>query len=340
MWVRVVDMRDIDLNRFVFDYDLTFAILLMHPDGTLYHTYGGRDWTDAQSHLSIESLARVLERTAVEHAAHKPQRTSKRAARSRTIQEFPIWKKRIQQGKAPECFHCHMVNEGDIRERKDNKTWRADDRWFWPDPIQIGLEFDRDEQQRVISVEAKSAAAKAGLEEGDRLTGIGGANTLSFSDVTRVLYGAPSKATRLPIEWTHDGEEKTAKLRLGAKWKEATPIVYAWRASKWPLSPKPGFGGQPLNDEQKAAAGLDPKKFAFRIGYLVTWGDNAYTGRNAVKAGLRKGDIVYSVGGKTDFQSMQHFHAWVRLTKRPGDVIEVLHLRNGRKLKAKLRLLE
>jgi len=340
VWARIVNMRDIDLNLFTFDYDLTFAILLMHPDGTIYHTYGGRDWTDAQSHLSIESLAKVLEASAAFHADYHPNRVPKKSPRTRTIQEFPIWKKRIQQGKPPDCFHCHMVHEGQIHERKARKKWRPNDRWYWPDPIQIGLEFDRDDQQRVIAVEAKSAAAKAGLKEADRLTGIGGEYTATFSDVTRVLNGAPAKATTLPIEWTRDGEAKSAKLRLGAKWKEATPLVYSWRASKWPLSPKPGFGGPPLSDKQKKAAGLDPKKFAFRIGYLVTWGDHAYTGRNAKKAGLRKGDIVYSVDGKTDFQNMHHLHAWVRLAKRAGDVLEVLYIRKGRKLKAKLRLLE
>ena len=40
MCVRVKNMAGVDLALYRFDYDLTFAALLMNADGTIYHTYG------------------------------------------------------------------------------------------------------------------------------------------------------------------------------------------------------------------------------------------------------------------------------------------------------------
>ena len=123
----------------------------------------------------------------------------------------------------------------------------------------------------------------------------------------------------------------TGTLKLAGGWKEATPLVFSWRPSKWPLSPKPGFGGAELSPRELKAAGLPEDAFAFRIGYVVTWGPNAHTGRNARKAGLRKGDIIVSVAGKDDFENHEHFHAWFRLTQKPGTEIPVVRLRAGKR---------
>ncbi len=71
MPVRVTNMAGVDLETYRFDYDLTFTALLMNADGTIYHTYGGRTWEDAQSHLSERAFADVLTRTLAEHAAYE-----------------------------------------------------------------------------------------------------------------------------------------------------------------------------------------------------------------------------------------------------------------------------
>ena len=63
--VRITDMAGVDLSMFRFDFDLTFAVLLMNADGTIYHTFAGRDWTHADSHLDrpaqpVISLSHVM----------------------------------------------------------------------------------------------------------------------------------------------------------------------------------------------------------------------------------------------------------------------------------------
>ena len=94
------------------------------------------------------------------------------------------------------------------------------------------------------------------------------------------------------------------------------------------LKPAPGFGGRPLTEDQKRANGLHVSAFAFRVTYLVTWGKNRHTGRNAARAGVRKNDIAV-FDAKHGLTSMNHFHAWIRLTKKPGDTLRFRILRNG-----------
>jgi hypothetical protein len=324
-------MAGVDLNTYRFDYDLTFAGLLMNADGTIYHTYAGRDWTDPQSHLSTKSLERALEAGLDAHAARAGAGRRGRRAKKLTIEQLPAMKRRLEAGKVPKCFHCHTVNDMRHEERVARKQWKRDDIWTWPDPIQVGLRLEQDEQHKVAHVEPGSPAAKAGLRVGDSVRTLGTRSVVTFGDVQRVLEDTPPRPTTLPVEWTRGGERKQGVLKLGHDWKAATPRVFAWRASKWPLSPKPGFGGPRLSQIAMVNAGLPEDGFAFRIGYVVTWGPNAHTGRNARKAGLRKGDVIFSVAGKSDFDSVAHFHAWFRLTQKAGTTVPVERLRNGKR---------
>ena len=66
--VRVTDMRGVDLARYTFDFDLTFAAVLARADGYIYHRFGGRDHESADGWLRMEALESVLKRTLEEHA--------------------------------------------------------------------------------------------------------------------------------------------------------------------------------------------------------------------------------------------------------------------------------
>ena len=98
----------------------------------------------------------------------------------------------------------------------------------------------------------------------------------------------------------------------------------------WGMRPSPGFGGRELDDADKEKLGLSGK-FAFRVNY--------YDGDHARNAGIKKGDVVLSAGGKSDFQSHRHFHAWFRLTQKPGADCEIVLLRDGVRETVKLPVL-
>lgn len=330
-------MKGVDVSTFDFNFDLTFAVLLMHADGTIHHTFAGRDHTDAQSHQSMRSLVDVLEKTSVEHAAYARAPKPPTAKKPQTVEGSPWMKKRPKQ---PECYHCHMVNDGRFGERQERGQFETSDVFTWPDPAQVGLTLDRDVQTRVTAVAEGSAAAQAGLLTGDRLRTLDGHRVLTFGDIQRVLDAQPSAGATLPVTWLRGDEEGSGRLKLARGWRVPSPLLFAWRSSKWVLSPRPGFGGPALSAEQKRALGLPEAPFAFRVNYIVTWGDHAYTGRNAQKAGLRKGDIVLSMAGTNDFQSIDHVHAWYRLTQKVGTTIPVEILRGDERKTLQLPVIE
>ncbi|MCK5942659.1 MAG: PDZ domain-containing protein, partial [Planctomycetes bacterium] len=157
------------------------------------------------------------------------------------------------------------------------------------------------------------------------------------------LHGLDAGATEVEVTFARGDDRgsdarRTATLRLPAGWKRTTARDYAWRPFKWGLSPAPGFGGPALDRAQKERLGIDPGAFAFRVQYLVTWGANAHRGRAAAAAGIRNDDVVVSFDGRDDFDSVAHGHAWVRLTKRAGETVEVVVLRGGKRRTIPFRL--
>ena len=333
--IKVTDMRDHDINNMRFDFGLTFFMILAHPKGRIYHRYGGRDGRDPLSWLSVSSLERTLEKTLEEHERYvagggkgRPDKVLPR----KTIFDIPVfarqWKRRKRK---PDCIQCHVVNSA-IRDQlaAENKL-RKDMIFRYPPPAKIGLTMNPIDQDLIHKIKKDSIAAKAGLRKGDRLTQIGKTRILTIADIQWALQQPPRRRTTLPIRFVREGKPASGTLLLEKGWQIGTPEEVAWRPWKWGLSPKPGFGGVAIDAKEKALLGIDPKTFAFRVNYLVTWGPFAYTGKNAARAGLRKGDIVVSVAGKNDFHSVADFHAWFRLTQKPGTKIQ-LQIRRNKKL--------
>ena len=314
-------MRGVDLNTFRFNYDLTMAVILMHPNGTVYARYAGRDFRDASSHQSTTSLARVLDDVRQTHRRDLPAPERKPAI---TVEQLPHWSNH-RKAQAAKCFHCHQVHDAYQREGILRNRWSKRDQFNWPDTSQVGLRFDREKQ--VVVAEAEDST---GLRRGDRIVSINGIPAIAYGDIKFALNEAPWDANKLRIRYVR-GSSRTQSTTIALKsgWKIPTPEVYAWRPMKWAMSPKPGFGGRPLTAEQKRALKLPEKDWAFRVGYLVTWGPSANTGRAAAKAGIRKGTIVYAVDGKSDFKGMDHFHAWFRMTRALGVPVKVSVIQNG-----------
>src|SRR5687768_7902201 len=103
-------MSAVDLNLIRFDFDLTFAAVLMHADGTIYHRYGSRAPADAAAYLSSTSLARLLRDTVREHETY--ERTPRAPAIKPPLPaiELPVLQKKIAGGQQIDCVHCHTVN--------------------------------------------------------------------------------------------------------------------------------------------------------------------------------------------------------------------------------------
>lgn len=322
--MRVTDLRGVDLAAYPFDFDLTFAALLMNADGHVYHRYGGRDERGADTWLSLASLERVLTVTLDEHARHRatPRPASKAPL---VLEKVPSFVKRDRG----ECIHCHSVFPAFYEEARAAETWSEDQRWVYPPPARIGLDLERDDQQRVTAVRPDSPAARAGVVAGDRLVRGGTQSLVTSADLMHVLHEFAPEGGKLALVVDRNGDERELTLALAPGWKRGTALEFSWRPFKWGFTPEPGFGGEALPSADKTALGLAREAFAFRVTYLVTWGENARYGAAAKSAGLREGDVFLAVNGKRDFASVDHFHAWWRLELVPGATVELEVLRAG-----------
>ncbi len=339
--VRVTDMSQIDLEVYAFDYDLTFAALLMHVDGPVYHRFGGRDGDDATRWSSLAALTRLLRDAHASHVEYclAPEPPAGREARF-VVDLPPLARKRAANAKlAAACVHCHTVHDTLYAHAVETGTLQPDDIWVYPPPGRVGLTLDPTEQARVVLVREGSPAAAAGLQAGDVLLSLGvQRRVLTATDVQWALHRAGAGEGEVAVAWRRDASRHDGVLALPDGWKRGTPEDYAWRPFKWNLSPTPGFGGPALSAAEKSKLGLAADRFAFRVQYLVTWGEQAHRGRAAAEAGIRQGDVIVAVDGKADFASVDHFHAWIPLTHRAGEVVVFDVLRGGERRSVSLAL--
>src|SRR5689334_8346140 len=227
-------MSDVDVANIRFDFDLTFAAVLMHADGTIYHRYGSRGPADATDYLSLSSLAALLGDTVPEHQAYDkaPQPPAQKPPLPAI--QLPVLQKKIAAGQKIDCVHCHTVNDAEYVERELAKTWRKDDLWVYPDPERLGVTLDRERQWLVTAVAADSPAAKAGLQKGDELVSLGEqASVRTLADVQWALHRAAFGDTQLPVAFRRGADTTRATLALHDGWKRCPPEDYAWRPFKW-----------------------------------------------------------------------------------------------------------
>jgi hypothetical protein len=333
--LRVTDLRGVDLARMPFDFDLTFALVLLNADGHVYHRYGGRDERGADVWLGEASLERVLTMTLAEHEAYRARPAPPAPRPPLRLEEVPSFKRRDKG----ECIHCHSVFPALYEEARDAGRWSEDERWVYPPPGRIGLDLERDEQRRVVAVAPGSPAAAGGLAVGDLLLRAGPQSLLTSSDLSQVLHDLGAGPTALALFVERDGQPRELTLALPAGWKRGTPLEFSWRPFKWGFTPDPGFGGQALEAHEKSALGLAADTFAFRVNYLVTWGEARRFGEEAVRVGLRQGDVFLAAAGKRDFASVDHFQAWWRLTRTIGERVALELLRAGKRVDLELAVL-
>ncbi len=318
-----------DLNRFQFDYDLTWAALFLNAHGHTYARYGTRKDRDAAGMMSAAGLRRVMEKVLEVHRKDAGRKTPQ--APPKLAESFATLPPDIRSGK--KCMHCHQVWEH--LRREDPSFGKKETQELYPLPENLGMTLDVDRGSVVASTDPSGFAARAGIRQGDEILAMNGTPVYSAADVSWVLHTL-GKGASVRTELARGGATRTVTVAPSGDWRVRD---ISWRGSMWGLRPATGFGGKRLDDGELRKLGLPPGTFAFRVNYIVDWGgtDNP-AGANAKKAGLRKGDIVVSVAGKNDFKSELEFQCWFRLTRTPGTEIELGVFRNGRVEKLRLRV--
>lgn len=318
-------MRGVDLSRFDFDYDLTWAGFFLNADDRVYGRFGGRDAKSADGHLTLPGLKYAMRKALDAYRREPNALPSPVPGAPRRVEEYTEGRKL----KADQCIHCHQVYEFSRFEISRAGGWKKDMAWVYPPPDRVGLNLDPNQGDRVAAVTPNSPAATAGLRPGDVLRRVGGAPVASFADVQYALNRAPA-AGEIPISYERGGKARTATLRVATGWRSGDLSNIAWRGSMWRLEPAASVYGDDLPAEEKRTLGLEPDALAFRQGNFVP--------NPARQAGIKARDIILGLEGRPFRGGMLEFNVWVRTNFEPGQTIVYQVIRNGERLRIPMTL--
>jgi hypothetical protein len=338
--VRQVSTNGLDLNLFQYDYDQSWAVMLLNADGTIYGRYGTRshrvEWSDD---VSVDGLAKAMQGALELHAAY-PKNKDALANKHGTPPEYPTPEKYPQlkdrftatlnyEGNVvASCIHCHQIGDAQKAMFPSRRQALPESMIFqYPHPRSFGLILDPRERATVLRAEKDSIAEKAGFQKGDVLLTLEGQPLLSIADVQWVLNNAPADGAKLKAAVRRGEKTVDVTLDLPKGWRQLDDI--AWRVSTWGLR-RMALGGMLLKTmtaEERKSAGLDDKVMGLRVEHVGQNGPHAA----ALKAGFRRGDLMVGFDGRTDLprEADVIFHALQ--TRKPGETVDVTILREGKK---------
>jgi len=340
--VRLTSMKGVDLKRFRFDYDQTFAILMMDAEGSTYSRFGSNDEKADAGRMSIAGLKHAMEGVLARHAvAARPNRAA-RSSRSGnnpgvfTTADYPAFArtKTAQQS----CYHCHYANDARFLQRRAEGTFRKDLLFQYPFPENIGLTLEVDRNNVVKAVLPGSAAEAAGVRRGDQVIAANGVPVLTSADLQFALNSVPEPGKVLLAVARGGKRLAPLPLALGPGWRR-TDI--SWRPSQAGIPPTVGLWAEPLGEAQKKQRGLPPGSLALRVSFLFP-GPEAARSRGDLKMGdLKMGDVILDVNGKNlPAMTTRQFHTYFRLNFNVGDTVTLNVLRGSQRLDLRVPCVE
>ncbi len=339
--VRVVYANGLDLSRFQFDYDQSWAAFFLNADGTIYGRYGTRSHqTESSDDVSLAGFLDTMQSVLALHQRYPEVKSSLVAktgpkAEIAKPEEFTKLKEKysssINYGPevARSCIHCHQVGDA-LREHYWNEKKALPTEWIfaYPHPKILGLVMDPSKATTVKNVLEGSMAEAAGFQAGDKLLSLEQQPLISVADIQWVLHQR-KQAGALSFTINRAGIEKEIALPLAENWKELGDI--SWRASTWGLRRMVtgGLTFEPITDTQRRELGLDSQAVGLRIKHVGQFGDHAAGKR----AGFKVDDIITHVDGRKQPMTESNFIATLLRSKRPGDKVAVELLREGKPIK-------
>jgi hypothetical protein len=327
-------MGGVDLDRFQFDFDMTWAAFFMNTDLTIYGRYGSRnDHGPASSALlSVSSLKHALERALEIHRGYPANREALAGKQGRPApwsrpERIPGLAKHAKRAKPPErCIHCHHVPQGERRTVIDRKQLLTEKEiWVYPFPENVGLEIDVADGRTVKKVRAGSFAAQAGARAGDIVETMNGQPIVSIADMQWVLHHLPATA-ELKLGVAREGKSMALTLPLAGDWRHTN---LSWRASFHNL--RLGLRLEDLTAAERKRAGLPADTLALRV-------ERVMPNHVSRQSGVKRGDVIVEVAGRTDRWDESEFVAHIRTAYAKGKQVRIVLLRGGRRIRHRLRV--
>lgn len=329
--VRLTSLKGVDLNRFVFDYDLTFAVLMTDPDGRVYSRFGTRDENDGLARMSIQGLKNAMKRVLDLHRIDRRAAAPEPKQPARTAADFAAFASTPRAGE--DCYHCHYATDARFMQMQVEGQFSKKDLFQYPHPENIGLTLDVDRNNVVRSVAAGHPAAAAGVRPGDVIVRAGDINVLTAADLQFALDPVSSPGS-IELEVERDGRLlPKLKVVLPAGWRRSD---ISWRPSQGAIPPIIGIWEEPLSSDRKGKLGLPQDQMALRVSFLFP-GDRWV----ATRGDLRLNDVIIDVDNrKLPHMTPRQFHSWFRLNKSVGESAVLQVLRDGRRIEVTIPCLD
>ncbi|MGN6543846.1 MAG: Trx7/PDZ domain-containing (seleno)protein [Aureliella sp.] len=342
--VRIVHTNGMDMNKFQFDYDQSWAAFVLHADGTIIGRYGTRSHqTESDDDVS---LAGFLESLGVALQLHRDFDRVRQQLAAKTgpaapvshPEEFPKLKAKYGSsldygGKVVQsCIHCHQVGEA-LREwyRDMGQPVPTEVIFPYPHPKILGIVMDPQHARTIESVAADSPAAKAGLKAGDEILECEKQPIISTADIQWVLHRLGDKR-ELAIEVKRGEDPQPISLKLPEGWREQGDIT--WRATSWALR-RMVTGGLRLEEvsaDERKRLGLDDSAAGLRVKHVGQFNEHAA----AKRAGFKQDDVFIKVGELEGPLTESQLFAKLINAYKPGDSVPVELLRGDKRVTLQL----
>ena len=338
-----------DLSLFQFDYELTFAVVFMNADKTIYGRYGSRSsLEDASADVSISGLAEAMSATLALHTNYPSNRQlleGKQPVETefKTPNDFPSLKGKFQeeldyQGAVTRsCMHCHQVRDAQ-REVFRSAGQPVPDRLMLPNPSPavLGLRLDPRHRATVSEVTPGSPGATSGLRSGDEILEINGQPIVSQADIEWILHHAAS-STNLQIALQRSDERMEVDVDLSDGWRNQTDI--SWRESSWGLRRQRtgGIRFDLASSDQRSKANVPDGNLALVVKHM---GSGRGPHGAAKRAGFQVGDLLVSYNRQTNKMTPSQLLVYAARNTQQGQRVPVTVIRGNERVKLELPIQE
>ncbi len=341
--VRLINANTIDLQRFQFDYDLSFSTLIFNGDGTLYGRYGS--WLHQADPDARETIGyrRMLEGALGLHKGYPANRASLAGKQGgpmpfNTPVEIPELAKKYGRqlnwgGKVVQsCVHCHQVGEALRASFRDKgEAVPVETIYPMPAPDTIGLSLAPDHAAKIATVAPQSIAAAAGLRAGDEFVSFNGQPLISIADFAWVLHRAPESGALAAVV-KRAGKDVTCTVALPAGWRTKSEI--SKRVGTWSMRAM-AFGGLTLvdlDDATRKARGLPTDAMAMLVKAVGQYNKHAA----AKKAGFQKDDLIVAVDDMKSRTTEGELIGKLLAAHKAGEFADVTVLRGNERVTMRL----
>lgn len=337
--VRIIGTNGLDLDRFQFDTDQSFAMFFLGPDKTIYGRFGTRSHrTEWVTDVSLPGMAAALRGALALHRGGEEIKATLAGKQGAPLEfgspeKYPALQDRYTDRLNDEgdvvksCIHCHQI--GDARREfywNQNRPIPEKLLFPYPHPKSVGLVLDPDHRARIKSIVPGSPAAKLSLQPGDEILTAHDQPLLSMADVQWVLHQADPAGDRIKLRVRRGDRYANLTLQLRDGWRRRDDI--SWRVSSWGQS-RIALGGmrlEPIEAAQRRELGIDTP-MALRVRSAGRYGPHA----TARRQGFREGDLVVRYDGRDDLRRETDIFAWVNDHHQQGNQVEIEFLREGRR---------